>query len=501
MPLTTRPLPAPPFWRLCSAVLLGLVSCAASGADVHLAPLYTRVSTADGGTLVEVAGGLYRQHRRAADDFLEWATLAPLYGIERQRNGDYVAEHPFLLGRTRHAAGESTSYLVPLYLGWRREEANGGFRSLSFVLPGIIVREKDAKTRVGWFPFWGHFEDILTFDSATFALWPLYVSNERTGRKSTHILWPFFGWTKGGGESSWHVFPLIAHAQWEDRYDRWYFLWPFFHWQHNYLGGGNEEPERAWWFFPFLGRKERGSYVSTTFLWPLFGFARDTRSGFWALDAPFPLVRLQRGPDGIVRTRFWPFYSHLEAEEQETTSFLWPVFSKRHEDNAVFERDGFYAIPFWQSWDKKEHATGETSRWRKLWPLMRYERAGEWRNGAFPELDPFFRNTLVPRHVTSFFYLWEWEDDPAFRRERSFLGLYRRESGRGEERRSLSGLWARRRYEVEGHTVRETSLLFGLLRWRSSDEDGFSMLAPAFPGPGWPPPADVGTPGESRTFF
>jgi hypothetical protein len=107
----------------------------------------------------------------------------------------------------------------------------------------------------------------------------------------------------------------------------------------------------------------------------------------------------------------------------------------------------------------------------------------------------------VPRHVTSFFYLWEWEDDPAFRRERSFLGLYRRESGRGEERRSLSGLWARRRYEVEGHTVRETSLLFGLLRWRSSDEDGFSMLAPAFPGPGWPPPADVGTPGESRTFF
>jgi hypothetical protein len=500
MPLATLSPLGPMLGRLCSVVVLGLVSCAASGADVHLAPLYTRISTADGGTLVEVAGGLYRQHRRVSDDFLEWATLAPLYGIERQRNGDYVAEHPFLLGRTRHVAGESTSYLVPLYLGWRREEADGGFRSLSFVLPGVIVREKDDETHVGWFPFWGHFENILTFDSATFALWPFYVSNERAERKSVHILWPFFGWTTGGGEKSWHVFPLFARAKWEDRYDRTYALWPIFHWQRNFLGGGGEEPETAWMVFPLVGHKSRGTYRSTMFLWPLFGYARDSESGFWALDAPFFLVRLQRGPDDIRRTRFWPFYGYLYADGQETTSWLWPIFSKRREWNEVFEREGFYAIPFWQTWDRKELATDKTSRWRKLWPLMRYERDGDWRNGALLELDPFFRNTLVPRHVTSFFRLYEWEDDPSFRRERSFLGLYRREAGRGEVRTSVAGLWSRRRYEVDGHGVRETSLLFGLLRWRTSAE-GFGMLAPAFPGPGWPRPEDPGPQTESRTYF
>src|SRR5688572_10618630 len=104
----------------CAGVLVALAACAAPGSDLHLAPLFTRIATADGGTLVEAAGGLYRQHRRDEGRFLEWQTLAPLYGIERQRNGDYTAEHPFLLGRSRKRGDELTDYLVPFYLGWSR---------------------------------------------------------------------------------------------------------------------------------------------------------------------------------------------------------------------------------------------------------------------------------------------------------------------------------------------------------------------------------------------
>src|SRR5262245_56958071 len=107
----------PCFTCVRAAVVLALAACAAPGSDLHLAPFYTRISTADGGTLIEAAGGLYRQHRRDEGDFLEWRTLAPFYGIERQRNGDYTAEHPFLLGRTRKTGSDVTSYVVPLYLG------------------------------------------------------------------------------------------------------------------------------------------------------------------------------------------------------------------------------------------------------------------------------------------------------------------------------------------------------------------------------------------------
>src|SRR5262245_42478488 len=183
---------------LCLAVAACLApACAGPGTDVHLAPLYTRIATADGGTLVEVAGGLYRQHRRDDGGFLEWRTLAPLYGIERERNGDYRAEHPFLLGRTRHVAGETTSYVVPLYLTWGRTAASGDRRSVFVSLPGLMRQRHGEEVHWGWFPFYGHFEELLTFDSTSFALWPLYVYADRDGRVSHHVLWPFFGWTTG----------------------------------------------------------------------------------------------------------------------------------------------------------------------------------------------------------------------------------------------------------------------------------------------------------------
>ena len=63
--------------------------------------------------------------------------------------------------------------------------------------------------------------------------------------------------------------------------------------------------------------------------------------------------------------------------------------------------------------------------------------------------------------------------------------LWRREKDRDEDRRSLSMVWARRDYSVAGAPVRETSLLLGLVRWRSGP-NGFGFLQPAFPGPGWP---------------
>jgi hypothetical protein len=475
--------------------------CAAAGSDIHLAPLWTRMATADGGTVIEAAGGIYRQHRRDEGDFLQWRTLAPLYGIQRWRNGDWVAEHPFLFGRTRSVAGELTSYVVPFYLGWKRLDADGTPRSLWFTIVGLTRQRDGDEIHGGWFPFYGHYEDILTFDDARWVLWPLWVRADRSGRVSHHVLWPFFGWTTGGDERSWHVFPLAARSQREDRYDRVYVLWPFFHWQRNFLGGGGEEPEKVWWFWPFHGHKERGTYDAWTWFWPLFGYARDPRSGFWALDFPFFLVRIQRGPDDVRRTRFWPFYSHLEAGGLESTNYLWPIVHLRHEDSPAMERDSVSVVPFWQSWDRRDKATGETSSWRKLWPLFRHERQGEWRSGALLDLDPFFRNDLVTRHVTGFFRLYEWEEEPDYRRERSFLGLYRRERGRGEDRRSLSGLWASRRYAAADRAVRETSLLFGLVRWRVTADEGFDMLPPAFPGPGWARPVEPARPGASRTYF
>src|SRR5262249_34211532 len=160
------------------------------------------------------------------------------WGIERNRDGSYIAEHPFLLGRTRvDDDGAAFSYVVPLYVSWSRPEPEGTTRRLIFTLPGFLFQKTHGETHGGWFPFYGHVVDLLTCADARFVLWPFYVRADRAGRVSHHFLWPFFGWTSGGGETSSHFFPLYGHSHWEGRYDRSYALWPFFHWQSNYLGG------------------------------------------------------------------------------------------------------------------------------------------------------------------------------------------------------------------------------------------------------------------------
>jgi hypothetical protein len=88
-------------------------------------------------------------------------------------------------------------------------------------------------------------------------------------------------------------------------------------------------------------------------------------------------------------------------------------------------------------------------------------------------------------------YAWLWElytfeHGEGISRHRSWLGIWRREKDRDEDRKYLSGLWSRRKYTLGGEPVRETSLFFGLLRWRSGPEGLGGLMPPAFPGPGWP---------------
>ena len=54
--------------------------------------------------------------------------------------------------------------------------------------------------------------------ACTHAIWNLYA---KRASGSKHFVWPIVGWTTGGGERSWHVWPLVSHWTWEGRYDRW----------------------------------------------------------------------------------------------------------------------------------------------------------------------------------------------------------------------------------------------------------------------------------------
>jgi hypothetical protein len=480
-----------------AVLLLGMLaaSCAAAGSEIHLEPLYSRYSTGDGATEVEALAGLWLRREGTPGPWevfpelegeYESRTFGPFWGLDQRPDGSWMSRFLVPLGLASSRQGEAFSMLIPFYLWTREDLPEGGSEWRLATLPGFLMRSTEDTTEVGWFPFVGRFQDVFTFDRIVFVLWPLFVYAERGEAVSYHFLWPFVGWTRGGGESSFHVFPFYGRARIEGRYDRNYFLWPIFHVARNHLGGGGEEPAFTWWIFPLIGHTQRGTFEAYTWLWPFFGWSHDSRSGFWALDFPWPLVRLQRGPDDVSRTRVWPLFSHSVADGLDAWSFLWPIVHLRHEDMPSMRRRTFYVIPFWQSWNRTDLDTGETSSWRKLFPVFMRERQGTRTRASFPTLDPLLRYSLMDRHFAWLWKLWEWQTDEDMRRERSWGGIWRRERDAAEERTSLSGLWARREYRADEREVRETSLLFGLVRWRVTEGQGFDMLPLAFPGPGWP---------------
>ena len=104
------------------------------------------------------------------------------------------------------------------------------------MLPGIYwASHSDGRIQRAFFPFFGLVEKFLSWDRATFALFPLWLRIERYGRTTDYVLWPFFSVSRGTGGFGWRVWPLVGHNSWEGRYSRWFAAWPFLHFQRNDL--------------------------------------------------------------------------------------------------------------------------------------------------------------------------------------------------------------------------------------------------------------------------
>ncbi|TAJ16704.1 MAG: hypothetical protein EPO68_10670 [Planctomycetota bacterium] len=489
----------------CLAACVALAGCAASGTDIHLEPLWSRHTMASGGTEVEALGGLYLSQNPMPGLDARIHGVRPLWSQRNDADGDRTSHFLVPLGFDRKSGTGHTTMLLPLfYYQSRVEEPQheglpGKSRFDLVALPGLLLSRSDKGTdRIALFPLGGMVDHLFTYDKIRFVLFPLFLYTERERVRSWHVLWPIFGWSRGPESSSQRLWPLVGHSQRDGRYDRWFWLWPFLHWHRERDPGTENLSATKFLFFPLYGRTRIGTYRSTTVLWPFFGYARDPRRGYWAVDAPWPFVRMQGGgldPNAEERRRAWPFYSHFRSAGLHADATLWPFFHRRREDYAESERDSTYLVPFWQSWDRTSKVDGSKSSWRKLWPLYQHYQQDEYVRYAFPDLNPFWRSEMIEFH-----YAWIWELYVGERgrfgeRERLWGGLYRAESTRLESRHSLSALYASRAYSDERGEVIERSLLFGLLRFRTSSRDGFDPMRPAFPGPGWPAAMSGAMPG------
>jgi hypothetical protein len=477
-------------WRVTlAAIALGIVTngCASFRSERHLAPLFTEISRAGGGTEFEALGGAVRLRRSRPSGPFEQFALRPLVIVDRTSTGETISHFLTPLGTSTNSGDEYTWQLLPVARYQRRVTSAGELEWTFLSLPGIYwARRSDGRILRAWFPFGGVLEDFLSFDRIVFVLFPLFARSERSGHVTYSFLFPVFAFTSGKGASGWRFWPLYGTSRLEGSYERSFALWPILHWQRNNLWAPREKQELKWMVFPLIGRTTRDTYRSTTLLWPFFGWAHDEKTDFWSFDGPWPLVRLHHDPQtDTFRTRFWPFYSHYHGDGLDSSWYLWPIVNVRSEQYASARRTGLYVLPFWQSWKRYDEEAGPSS-FQKLWPLYQVERPEEHSlKSAFPALNPLWRTPEIDEMYAWIYELYTRERGHDIVRERSWLGLYRREKDELEDRSSFVGLWAHRKYGVDGQTT-ESSLFFGLLRWRNSASGSLEWLPPAIPGPGWP---------------
>ena len=409
-------------------------------------------------------------------------------------------------------------------------------------LPGVLwSADETGTTQLAWFPIWGELDDFITYDQIRFVLFPLYVAASRADFTHHSVLFPILGWTENHPTTpdatprhQFRIWPLFGYHRKPGRWSRSFFLWPLFTLRRDELWKPEQERLLTWMLWPLFGWTQRGTYRAVTTLWPFFGFAWDPRGSqldpdrdpapgpdpdddpltrletempnpggaYWAWDGPWPLVRIQSGgrsPAAEERTRLWPIYSDYRGDGLWWRTWAWPIVQQRQEQAPDYERASFYVIPFYQSYSLERtrpdgpielpeaFARGDRIRWNKVWPLFKSEEIDEWRRDALLALTPTTRWDLFDNYWAWLWEVWALERNHERMSGRSWLGLYRYETDGYERRHSLPGLWSRRAWGEGEQRVSETSLLFGLLRWRSGPgtEDA-GLMSPALPGPGWP---------------
>lgn len=465
-------------------LLLLAGACAAPDAELHLAPFFSR-HTVPGYDHAEAFGGILRHGERAGER--TWA-LSPLIWRRQQDDGRVEADFLYPLGRYEHDPDRPRTYarLFPFF--WREAETRpDGVEDVDWsVLTPFFWggSSSDGKENYfAFFPLFGKLKDFLTYDEVNFVLWPFYLDNQKDRRKSTHILWPFFGWVEGS-EQGWHVFPLYGRAEVAGKYRRSWLLWPLIHWSENQLD--KPHPEHGWLVVPLAGRIRQDDYVATTVLWPIFGWAQRPSTGYRSWQV-WPILKFEEGGRQSDRRlgRVFPFWLHYENQDTEYTSFLWPIFWKREDRFGGMQKRSFYAMPFyWASKTRRDRQADEASA--RLWPLARnwesQDGREDWASLA-PGFDPILNSEALSRNLGFLFEIWAGRSDGLSgpKERRFFLNLFHQSESGGHRRWSipvLGGQWT----EPDGTT--HTSLLLGLLRFRSGPDGG--LEPPAFPGPGWP---------------
>jgi hypothetical protein len=315
-------------------------------------------------------------------------------------------------------------------------------------------------------PLYGRLRNRLFRDEIFFVLFPLYIETRKHDVITDNYLWPVFHLRHGDGLFGWQFWPLVGHEHKDvttrtngfneteiiGGHDKFFALWPFYFDETTGIGTDNPETWHAALLLYGQSRSPRRDYTSV--IWPFFAWIDDRGKKYREWELPWPFVIVARG-EGKTITRVLPLFSLAHDDEQESDSYLWPLYRYNHLHAGVLDRERTRIVFYlFGNLTEKNTDTGAVRQRVDLWPFFTWKRdfKGGERLQILAPIEPVLPNNRgVERNWSPLWSLWRSESNP--------------QTGAA----SQSLLWNFYRRDTTP-TAKKCSLLLGLFQYQSDSE-------------------------------
>jgi hypothetical protein len=453
---------------ICGLIFTSGFGCDCFGEnEFHAGPFYDQFPlTLDSGRRTEAAGPFFYEQEK--DSEKTWA-IPPFFS----RGSDPAIEqseddllYPLL---TRVNYGTEYRWQLIQLFNFSGGQTPDDFRKKQFTVFPIYFQQRSPVTNENYtalFPIYGHINGRLFRDKIFFIMFPIYGETRKRDVVNDNFLYPFFNVRHGDGMRGWQLWPIVGKEHKDvttitngfgdvatvGGRDQFFALWPFYFHQDNGIGTDNPEKFRA--LIPFYAGSRSPMRDSTSVLWPFFTWIDDREKKYREWQGPWPFVIFARG-EGKTTSRVWPLFSRSHNDEMESDSYFWPIyqFHRIHAD-PLDQRRTRVAYYLYENTVEKNTETGAEKRRVDMWPFFTWHRDfnGNSRLQILALIEPVLpENSGIERNWSPLWSLWRVENNPKT----------------GASSRSL--LW--NLYRNDNTTdSKKISLLFGLFQYQSTGE-------------------------------
>jgi hypothetical protein len=435
--------------------------------EFYAGPFYDQFSlTLDTGQRTEAAGPFFYQQEKGSEK--TWA-IPPLFShyddpVIESREDDFL--YPLL---TYEKYGREYRWQLFQLFSFSGGQEPDDLDKKHFTIFPFYFQQRSADTNQNYtalFPFYGHLENRLFRDNIFFVMFPIYSQTRKRDVVNDNYLYPFFNLRHGDGMHGWQFWPFVGNEHKDvttetngfgdveiiGGYDRFFSLWPLYFHQNN--GTGTDNPEKFRAIIPFYVESRSPKRDSTSMLWPLFMWINDRGKKYREWQGPWPFVIFTHG-EGKTTSRVWPLFSRSHNDEYESDSYLWPIyqFHRLHADPLDHQntRVAFY---LYVNVKEKNTETGAEKQRVDMWPFFTWHR--DFSGNSRLQIPALFEPVLpgnrgVERNWSPLWSFWRAENNM--------------ETGAN----SQSLLWNLYRSDKMPDS-KKISLLFGLFQYQSTGE-------------------------------